>query len=241
MGKTVAGIVVLIVVVVGGFLLLSRDSAAPSPLDTVPAGENTDTAGPADAAPVIVMTAPADGTYQIAASSTVNAEGKKSLIADYVDTATVALKSGSATIAGGNITSGSFVFDMTTISVGSTGKNAGEAMLEKHLKSKDFFSVEEFGTAEFKVKEATPATDVATSFTHTLKGDFTVKGVTKELSFPVKVFTAADGSTHVVADFLLDRTNWDIRYGSNKFFDNLANNVIDDNFRVYFDLVATRV
>jgi hypothetical protein len=46
-------------------------------------------------------------------------------------------------------------------------------------------------------------------------------------------------NVRVDADFELDRTLWDVRFGSGKFFEDLGDNVIDDNFRVEAHVVAT--
>jgi hypothetical protein len=40
------------------------------------------------------------------------------------------------------------------------------------------------------------------------------------------------------ATFEIDRTEWDIKYGSGKFFKDLGDKVINDNFQISFDLKA---
>jgi polyisoprenoid-binding protein YceI len=70
-----------------------------------------------------------------------------------------------------------------------------------------------------------------------VRGKLTIKGITNDIEFPAAIYMQK-GELHAKATFDLDRTKWDIRYGSNKFFDNLANNVIDDMFTVSFDLTA---
>ncbi|MFZ5391101.1 MAG: YceI family protein, partial [Patescibacteria group bacterium] len=72
-----------------------------------------------------------------------------------------------------------------------------------------------------------------------ITGDLTIKNITKPISFPA-VVTNNDGQLKLIADIKLDRTLWDIRYGSDKFFDNLANNVIDDIFTVTLNLTAAK-
>ncbi len=178
---------------------------------------------------------PANGTYTVARDkSTANWQGARPLISGYVDTGTLGIKSGSFVIADGKLASGSLVFDMTTIKGLTTGKKMGEGMLEKHLMSPDFFDAEKYPTAEFTMKEA--ATGVMPG-KYTVKGDLTIKGVTNPVEIPVTV-TSADKTLTIDSSVTLDRTKWNIRYGSGQFFKNLADNVIDDNFTVAFKIMA---
>jgi polyisoprenoid-binding protein YceI len=53
----------------------------------------------------------------------------------------------------------------------------------------------------------------------------TIKGITKGISFPATLKKV--GSKYIAnASFSIDRTKWDIRYGSSSFFDNLGNKAI---------------
>lgn len=178
-----------------------------------------------------------DGKYALAAQSALNWEGRKTLIVGYKDVGTLMAKEGNFTVSGGTVTDGKIVFDMSTIRVGKTGKGMGESGLDRHLKSDDFFGVEKFPTAELVFKETLPSADVVTSFGYTVRGELTIKGITQLVEIPVTVYMQ-DGKLRVDGKAELDRTKWDIRYGSDKFFDNLANNVIDDMFSVSFQFVA---
>jgi polyisoprenoid-binding protein YceI len=176
-----------------------------------------------------------DGVYAVSVSeSRVGWEGKKTLIKDYVDTGTLAIKEGSIRVSEGDVTA-EIVFDMTSIKTHSTGSGKGESGLERHLKSDDFFSVEAFPTSVFLVERVVPLDNEAHSYTAT--GKLTIKGITNEISVPVLLYES-DGAVRVDGTVLIDRTKWDIRFGSDKFFDNLANNVIDDFFSVSFSLLA---
>ena len=101
-----------------------------------------------------------------------------------------------------------------------------------HLKSEDFFSVEKNPIATFKVKS------VKTSgTTNTVKGDLTIKGITNEIEFPVET-KLKEGTLTANGTATLDRTKWDIRYGSGKFFSDLGDKMIYDEFEIRFELVA---
>ncbi len=176
-----------------------------------------------------------EGAYVIAAEkSTAIWEGRKPLLANYTDTGTLSIKSGSFVVANEALTSGTIVFDMQTIHTLSTGRKTGESIMEKHLKSDAFFNVEQHPTAEFQMKEAIAGTQANQ---YTIKGDLTIKGITNPVAIPVTI-AIADTTMTIDSAVTLDRTKWDIRYGSGKFFQNLADNIIDDNFLVTFKLVA---
>lgn len=163
-----------------------------------------------------------------AANSTVTWVGKK---VTGSHNGTIALKSGSLNVNGKNLTGGTFVLDMTSI------KDAdGSAKLEGHLKADDFFGSEKFPTSTFVI------TKVAGSGANiTVSGNLTIKGITKPLSFPATVTVNADNTISAVAGkILVDRTKYDIRYGSKSFFDSIGDKAIDDNFEIGVKLVAKK-
>lgn len=204
--------------------------------DTMP---STDTSTSTEDTANMKQSPIADGTYAlVAAESIINWKGSKKLIANYNDTGTINLKDGMFSVKDSIVTDGAVTFDMKTITASSTGKGVGDfpGMLEKHLKSDDFFGVEKNPTAEFKVKSVMAQPDN----TYMVTGDLTMKGKTNEIVLPARVSMLDGGKLHITADATVDRTKFDIRYGSDKFFDNLADNVIDDNFTVNFDLMATK-
>jgi len=139
----------------------------------------------------------------------------------------VSLKEGSFTVKSNKIVSGSFVIDMSSITVEDlTGDS--NAKLLGHLKSDDFFSTTKFTTATLVIT----GSEVFNNNEAVVTGNLTIKGIVKPVSFTVK----KDGSTFA-ASVAVDRTLYDIRYGSGKFFDNLGNNMIDDLF--VLDVIIT--
>jgi hypothetical protein len=50
--------------------------------------------------------------------------------------------------------------------------------------------------------------------------------------------TNVDGKLSNEGSAVLDRSQFDVKYGSGSFFDNLGDNLIHDNFTVGFNLVA---
>ena len=58
------------------------------------------------------------------------------------------------------------------------------------------------------------------------------------MTFDAKVANK-DGKMSIDGTAELNRAEFDVKYGSGSFFDNLGDNLIHDNFSVGFSLVAT--
>ena len=67
-----------------------------------------------------------------------------------------------------------------------------------------------------------------------------MKVVTNEISFPATIYQTDTENVIVEAVTVIDRTKWGITSMSGSFFDNLANNVIDDSVQLSFSLVADK-
>ena len=140
------------------------------------------------------------------------------------------LSSGSLDFNGDLLVGGEFTVDMTSI---NTTDLEGEwkDKLDGHLKSDDFFGVENFSTSKFVI---TNAKNVSAG-SYEITGDFTIKGITQSVTFPAKV----DSSTSIAtAKITLDRSKFNIRYGSNSFFDNLGDKAIYDEFTLTIKIVG---
>jgi polyisoprenoid-binding protein YceI len=139
---------------------------------------------------------------------------------------TVALKSGHLEFNEGKLTGGEFEVDMTSIEVGDLeGEYKGK--LEGHLKSDDFFGIDKFPTAKLvfnKVKSTGKNS-------YEVSGDLTVKGKTAPVTFELSVY-----GNKATANVKIDRTKYDIRYGSPSFFDDLKDKAIYDEFDLVTDL-----
>ena len=141
----------------------------------------------------------------------------------------VKIKSGELTFTDGNIASGNFNLDMTSITCTDLKDEGYNQKLIGHLKSDDFFSVDKFQSASFKILAATKFTNDRTTVT----GEVTIKGITETVKFDV----VRKGNTYT-AQLKLDRSKFDVRYGSNSFFDNLGDKAIEDIFTLDIKLVV---
>lgn len=153
------------------------------------------------------------------AESTIQWTGSKVVGNDHKGT--LAFKDGSLKMKNGALSGGSFTVDMTSLA--NTDLSGGmKSKLEGHLKSDDFFGVETYPTAalEFKKVKKSGSKYVVTA-------DLTIKGQTESISFDANL-TKADGWVVGEAEVKFDRSKFDVRYGSNSFFDNLGNKAIDN-------------
>ncbi len=148
---------------------------------------------------------------------------------------TVAVKSGSLTVNGDQITGGNFVLDMTTIKVTDIKDAESNGKLVGHLNSDDFFSVDKHKEATFNITKVV-AKKGENGNTHEITGDLTIKGITHSITFPAKVTLLKSGFI-ASARFGIDRTKWDIKYGSASFVDGIGDKAIYDE--VEFDLYIT--
>ena len=121
----------------------------------------------------------------------------------------------------GNIKSGVFTVDMTTLTCDDLTANQGKAKLEGHLKSKDFFGIEKFPIASLAIKKAIMKTENH----HEVTAELTIKGITNPIIFDMHV-----ENNEAMAKLSIDRTKYDIRYRSNSFFDNLGDIAINNEF-----------
>ena len=145
----------------------------------------------------------------------------------------IKLSSGSITSDGKAITAGNFEIDMSSITCKDITDAEYNAKLVGHLKNDDFFSTDKFPKAMFVLKSAkAKGNDL-----YDLTGDLTIKGVTKPVTFPATIKTVGKTLT-ATAKIVVDRTIYDIKYGSGSFFDNLGDKAIDNDFTLDVNLVA---
>lgn len=149
---------------------------------------------------------------------------------------TIKLQDGSLTVDGNKLTGGTFSIDMNTIVCTDLTDASYNAKFIGHMKSEDFFNTAKFPTSTFKITKVAPG---KSANEYTITGDMTIKGVTNAVTFPATV--KADGNSIAVnGKATLDRTKYDIRYGSKSFFENIGDKAIYDDFTVEIDAVATK-
>ena len=158
------------------------------------------------------------------AQSSINWTGKK---VTGQHEGTINLKDGTLIFKGKKLVGGTFNVDMNSIIVTDLKAGQGKEKLEGHLKADDFFGTEKFATATLVFKKVvTKAPNV-----HTVNGDLTIKGITKPVTFDITTTTSTASTT-----VKIDRTKYDIKYGSGSFFDNLGDKAINNDFNLTVNL-----
>ena len=139
---------------------------------------------------------------------------------------TVALKSGALVFKKNVLTGGTFTVNMTSLtSTDLTGEYQGK--LNGHLKADDFFGTDKYPTSTLVFKTiASKGNDV-----YTVTADLTIKAKTNPVTFDITV----KGGTATTA-FKVDRTKYDIKYGSGSFFEGLGDKTIYDDFELTVNL-----
>lgn len=127
----------------------------------------------------------------------------------------------------GILTGGSFVIDMSSIDVTDMDADMNKK-LEGHLKSEDFFGVENYPKARLEI---TKAVSRGNGKEYKIDGNLTIK----ETTAPVKFIATVMGE-NAEAKIEVDRSVYNVRYGSGSFFDNLGDKTIYDIFELYVDL-----
>jgi len=172
----------------------------------------------------------ADGAYAVnPAASRVAWHGSKTVGAGH--TGTVAIKSGNLSVKNGQLDGGSFVLDMTTIK-----SDDGLDALVQHLNKDDFFGVAAYPEAQLVI---TGVNAGASAGACSVKADLTIKGHTNPIEFTATL-EGTDTGLAAAADFTIDRSLWDVRFGSGKFFQNLGDNLIKDEIGFKVSLQASR-
>ncbi|WP_434045031.1 MULTISPECIES: YceI family protein [Sorangium] len=112
--------------------------------------------------------------------------------------------SGSITLVGGKAEGGKLSIEADTSSVKTDAEK-----LDGHLKSKDFFDVEQFPKASFTSTQIKAGGEKGA--THTITGELELHGVKKAITFPATITEGAD-SVSGTAEFVINRKDFGIEY-----------------------------
>jgi len=200
-----------------------------TPESTIEVAESSDTSG----VEVII----ADSHNIDSNNSTITWTAKKKLIPNYIDVGTLAVSEGSVDLDGDVLNGGSINIDISSLNVTKTGVGGGFNGLARDMLSGRFLDVETHPTASFKITSV----EKKNRDTFDVVGDMTIKGVTNEVVTTIEVVQSEDGTILLSAEFEIDRTDYDITFGSDNFFDNLGDKVIDDVVLIQVSLQASRL
>jgi len=143
-------------------------------------------------------------------------------------TGEIRIKEGNLDFEGDKLVGGEFTIDMSSISSTDLEGETAQKLIG-HLSSPDFFGIATFPTANFKI---TKVVSRGKAGDYKITGDITIKGKTEEISF-----NAVFADNVATASTKIDRSKFDVRYGSGSFFQNLGDNTIYDEFDLDIKLV----
>lgn len=176
---------------------------------------------------------PMTTTYKIDNAATTVAWSAKKIVGGH--NGNVSTKDGFITLTGDLITSGEINVDMKTITVADIpAADEYNAKLVGHLKGPDFFDVEKNSSAKLVIKSSEK-----TKTGLKIKGDLTFIGKTNPIEFDA-IVTKPNGAINAKSDVIIDRTKWDLKYGSSDFFKGLGDKAIDNKFNLTINLTAKK-
>jgi polyisoprenoid-binding protein YceI len=141
---------------------------------------------------------------------------------------TIAVKQGNLSVNEGKLTGGKFVIDTASIKILDVTDPATNAQFYGHLASDDFFSIDQYPTADFEI--------TAVNNNH-VTGNLTIKGITHPVSFDATV-SVADDTLTATGKIVIDRTKYGIKFRSGNFFTNLGDTLIYNDFDLHVNITA---
>lgn len=148
-------------------------------------------------------------------------------------TGTINFKEATLEFKKGILTGGNFTMDMASLNTTDLqGESAGK--LNGHLKSADFFGVEKHPYANLVITKIASRGEAGA---YKITADLTIKNITKQVKFNLEV-DEKRGMISAVTDLKIDRTEFNVKYGSGSFFDNLGDKTIYDEFDLEIYIVA---
>ncbi len=150
-------------------------------------------------------------------------------------TGTITLKSGSISVKGDEITNGEFVADMNSLSSTDITDPEYNKKYVGHMTSPDFFD-----TAKYPESKLVINSSKKTAKGLEVKGNLTLLGQTKPVSFIVTDIKKTDTEFSGKSNLALNRTNWGLKYGSTSFFKGLGDKAINDEFTLAVEISAKK-
>ncbi|KAF0093340.1 MAG: rhodanese y domain and YceI domain protein [Puniceicoccaceae bacterium 5H] len=151
---------------------------------------------------------------------------------------TVGIQSGYINVVDGILRGGELVLDLEQISCIDIGDEETGGVLLKHFRDMEFFHIDQYPLAKVQIEHvdfnphATPG-----SPNYEVVGSLTLKGVTAPVGAKLvgdsknKLTWACQGMVEI------DRTRWNVIYGSGKFFQHLGMHAVNDHISVNLKLI----
>jgi len=182
---------------------------------------------------ILAMAAVAPATYKVDTASSVGVWTGYKVTGKH--TGAVKFKEGALQFTDGVLTGGSFDIDMTSMTNTDLDGEYAQKLIG-HLKSEDFFGVDKYPTSKFVITRVIPQDSKGN---YKIIGNLTIKETTQEVKF---FANATESGNKVMASgkLTIDRSEFNVKYGSGSFFDGLGDKTIYDEFDLQLSLVATK-
>jgi polyisoprenoid-binding protein YceI len=146
-------------------------------------------------------------------------------------TGEVKVSKGTLTFNKDALTGGEIEADMTSIKNTDLADAEYNKKFVDHMRSEDFFSVEKYKTAKIVIKKV----EKVKANEYKVTADLTIKDKTAPVTF-----NATATKEKANAKLTFDRTKYDIKYGSGKFFQGLGDKMINDEVELTVDLTLKK-
>ncbi len=178
------------------------------------------------------FSAPKSATYKIdEKKSKVTWIGKK-VTASH--TGAIAIEMGNFLVEDNKLKGGTFVMDMNSITCTDITNAADNQSLLDHFRRDDFFASYKFSNSTFVITSV----EEKGKNLYAVTGDLTIKEITHEEKFAATVKINSSGVLNAKAKLVIDRTRYDIKYGSTTFFDKLGDMALNNEFEINLNLFA---
>lgn len=161
-------------------------------------------------------------------SSIINWKGFKTFTNDS-HLGTISIQEGEFQLENGKLVGGRFVIDMNSIVCTDLEDETYNAKLVNHLKSNDFFAVDSFPTATFEITNVVEEVNSEKGTSHLISGNLTIRGITKNITFPANVTVDENGVSLSAPEFGVNRTEFNVMFRSSGVAGVLKDQLIDDN------------
>jgi polyisoprenoid-binding protein YceI/rhodanese-related sulfurtransferase len=151
----------------------------------------------------------------------------------------IAIKTGRLHFVRGELESGDFTLDMRAIVCHDLTGDPLHDVLIAHLRSDDFFDVELYPEARFAITSTEPIPRATTGAPNLkVHGELTLKDVARTVDFFATAGFTPEGKAAAQASLAIDRTFWEVLYGSGKYFRNLGGHLVNDMIELQLRIVT---
>lgn len=151
---------------------------------------------------------------------------------------TIGIQSGELYVYNGTLLGGRVDIDMNQIVVLDIEDPDLNARLRGHLMNDDFFAVDQYPVSTLEIASFEPIEGAAAGGpNYRVTGNLTIRGITHGIAFDAFV-DQNESRIHATADFAFDRSLYNVRFRSGRFFEDLGENLIIDDIGLGVNLIA---